>query len=214
MTNEDGSLWLVFNGEIYNFRELRQELEGRHRFRSQRRQRGDPPPLRGAGRRGGRGARRDVRVRALGRAAAAAAPRARPRRARSRSSTTTGPRLFAFASEVKALLAHPDVPHERDETALPLYLTYGYVPTPGTFYRGIRSLPPGPPRSWPRKAGVEGPTPYWRAAIPRRPRRATSARPRSASGRCCDERSSAGWSPTCRSAPSSRAASTPRRSSR
>ena len=43
-----------------------------------------------------------------------------------------GPRLFAFASEVKALLAHPDVPHERDPKALPLYLTYGYVPTPGT----------------------------------------------------------------------------------
>ncbi|HUO72536.1 MAG TPA: hypothetical protein VMU39_17340, partial [Solirubrobacteraceae bacterium] len=35
LTNEDGTLWLVFNGEIYNFRELRRELEGRHRFRSQ-----------------------------------------------------------------------------------------------------------------------------------------------------------------------------------
>src|SRR5574340_207224 len=33
--NEDGTLWLVFNGEIYNFRELRQKLEPRHRFRSQ-----------------------------------------------------------------------------------------------------------------------------------------------------------------------------------
>ena len=35
MTNEDGTLWLVFNGEIYNFRELRRELAPRHRFRSQ-----------------------------------------------------------------------------------------------------------------------------------------------------------------------------------
>src|SRR5258708_1675564 len=35
MTNEDGSLWLVFNGEIYNFRELREELVDRHRFTSQ-----------------------------------------------------------------------------------------------------------------------------------------------------------------------------------
>ncbi len=39
-----------------------------------------------------------------------------------------GPRVFAFASEVKALFAHADVPHERDPDALPLYLTYGYVP--------------------------------------------------------------------------------------
>ena len=43
---------------------------------------------------------------------------------------------------MKALLAHPEVPHERDPAALPLFLTYGYVPTPGTFYRGIRRLPP------------------------------------------------------------------------
>ncbi len=35
ITNEDGSLWLVFNGEIYNFRELRKDLEPRHRFHSQ-----------------------------------------------------------------------------------------------------------------------------------------------------------------------------------
>ncbi len=40
-----------------------------------------------------------------------------------------GPRLFAFASEVKALLSHPNVRHQRDPKALPLYLTYGYVPT-------------------------------------------------------------------------------------
>ena len=44
---------------------------------------------------------------------------------------------------MKALLAHPDVPREHDPAALPLFLTYGYVPTPGTFYRHIRSLPPG-----------------------------------------------------------------------
>ena len=79
MTNEDGSLWLVFNGEIYNFRELRQELERRHRFRSQ----GDGEVIlhlyeeRGEER--GQGARRDVRVRALGREGAQAAPGARPR---------------------------------------------------------------------------------------------------------------------------------------
>src|SRR5437588_8208244 len=35
MTNETGDVWVVFNGEIYNFQELRRQLEGRHRFRSQ-----------------------------------------------------------------------------------------------------------------------------------------------------------------------------------
>ncbi len=44
---------------------------------------------------------------------------------------------------MKALLAHPDVPKDRDEAAIPLFLTYGYVPTPRTFHRAIRSLPPG-----------------------------------------------------------------------
>ena len=79
MTNEDGSLWLVFNGEIYNFRELRRSLEGRHRFKSQGdgevilhlyAEKGDAAVV---------GARRHVRLRALGRAQAAPAARARPR---------------------------------------------------------------------------------------------------------------------------------------
>ena len=73
-----------------------------------------------------------------------------------------GPRVFAFASEVKALLAHPGVPHERDPEALPLFLTYGYVPTPGTFYRGIRALPPAHFMAV-TEAGAEGPRRYWRA---------------------------------------------------
>jgi asparagine synthase (glutamine-hydrolysing) len=61
---------------------------------------------------------------------------------------------------VKALLAHPQVPHERDEAALPLYLTYGYVPTPGTFYRGIRALLPAH-MLVATETGVDGPKPYW-----------------------------------------------------
>jgi asparagine synthase (glutamine-hydrolysing) len=48
-----------------------------------------------------------------------------------------------FGSEVKAVLAHPAVPRRLDEGAIPAYLTFGYVPTPRTFFEGIRSLPPG-----------------------------------------------------------------------
>jgi asparagine synthase (glutamine-hydrolysing) len=142
ITNEDGSLWLVFNGEIYNFRELRNGLEGRHRFRSH----GDAEVILHLYEERG-----DEAIEGLDGMFALAlwdAKRQRLLLARDRSGKKPlfyhdGPALFAFASEVKALLAHPAVPHEKDETALPLYLTYGYVPTPGTFYRGIRSLPPG-----------------------------------------------------------------------
>jgi asparagine synthase (glutamine-hydrolysing) len=159
LTNEGGTLWLVFNGEIYNFRERRRELEGRHRFRSQ----GDAEVILHLYEERG-----DDVVAALDGMFAFALWDARRKRlllARDRSGKKPlfyhdGPGLFAFASEVKALLQHPEVPHERDANALPLYLTYGYVPTPGTFYRGIRSLPPG---HWlvATAEGVEGPTPYW-----------------------------------------------------
>ena len=159
MTNEDGSLWLVFNGEIYNFRELRRDLEARHRFHS----RSDGEVIlhlyedRG-----------DEAVRALDGMFAFALWDGRKRRlllARDRTGKKPlfyhdGPGLFAFASEVKGLLAHPGVPHERDDSAVPLYLTYGYVPTPGTLYRGIRSLPPAH-LLVATEEGLQGPSPYW-----------------------------------------------------
>jgi len=160
IANEDGSVLLVFNGEIYNFRELRRELEGRHRFRSN----GDGEAIVHLYEERG-----DDAVAMLDGMFAFALWDARRRRlllARDRSGKKPlfyhdGPRLFAFASEVKALLKNPAVPHLRDESALPLYLTYGYVPTPGTFYRNIRSVPPGH-RLAATEAGIEGPTPYWR----------------------------------------------------
>ena len=52
-------------------------------------------------------------------------------------------RRFVFGSEIKAVLAHPFVASELDADAIPAYLTFGYVPTPRTFFAGIRSVPPG-----------------------------------------------------------------------
>jgi len=49
---------------------------------------------------------------------------------------------LVFASEIKALLSHPWVPRDLDPDALDAYLTFGYVPTPKTFFAGVRSLPP------------------------------------------------------------------------
>lgn len=53
--------------------------------------------------------------------------------------------MFAFASEIKALLAHPDVPRESamDGRLLALYLGFGYIPAPETAFRGIKMLMPG-----------------------------------------------------------------------
>jgi asparagine synthase (glutamine-hydrolysing) len=161
MTNEDATLWLVFNGEIYNFRELRRALEGRHTFRSH----GDGEVILHLYEEKG-----DAAVAELDGMFAFAlwdAPKRRLLLARDRTGKKPlfyhdGPRVFAFASEVKALLSHPDVPHERDTRALPLYLTYGYVPTPGSFYAGIRALPPAHTLVATESA-TEEPRRYWRA---------------------------------------------------
>jgi asparagine synthase (glutamine-hydrolysing) len=165
ITNEDGSLWLVFNGEIYNFQEIRRELEGRHRFRS----RGDAETILHLYEERG-----DNCVAGLDGMFAFALWDSRRKRlllARDRAGKKPlfyhdGPRLFAFASEAKALFAHPAVPHERDATALPYFLTYGYVPTPNTLYRGIQALPPAHSMVV-TESTIESPRRYWRARFGR-----------------------------------------------
>jgi asparagine synthase (glutamine-hydrolysing) len=159
MANEDSTLWLVFNGEIYNFRELRRDLETRHRFRSQSdgevilhlyEERGDEAVL----------ALDGMFAFALWDGKARRLLLGRDRAGKKPLYYHAGPGLFAFASEVKSLLAHPLVPRDLDPAAMPLYLAYGYVPTPGTFYRQIRSLPPAH-RMVVTEAGAEEPKPYW-----------------------------------------------------
>jgi len=53
------------------------------------------------------------------------------------------PKLFAFASEAKALFRIPEIVPQVDTEGFPAFFLYGYVPTPGTLYRGIRKLSPG-----------------------------------------------------------------------
>ncbi len=160
MSNEDGTVWLVFNGEIYNFRDLRRRLGDHHKFRGT----SDSEVILHLYEDLGTEA-----IAALDGMFALALWDARRRElvlARDRSGKKplfyfAGDGFLAFASEVKALLRHPGVPHTPDAAALPLYLTHGYVPTPGTFYTGIRSLPPAHLMVVSETARTE-PTQYWR----------------------------------------------------
>ncbi len=114
-----------------------------HTTRDRRRHRGDRPPRRGSRRvRAGAQAGRHVRVRGLGSPSASGCCSGATASARSRCTTGRSADTFVFASEIKGVLAHPAVPCELDDAALPAYLTFGYVPTPHTFFAGIQSLPP------------------------------------------------------------------------
>ena len=144
MRNEDGSVLVTYSGEIYNFRELRAELEatGRHTFHSQ----SDTEVLVHGYEEWG-----EESVCKLNGHFAYALWDSRRRRlflARDRFGTrplyyfTDGTR-FIFGSEVKAILAHPGVPRGVDLAALNEYFTFQNVLTDLTLFKGVRLLPPG-----------------------------------------------------------------------
>ena len=144
ITNEDGSVAVVLNGEIYNYRELSERLRGRgHEFGSH----GDTEVIAHL-------AEQHTPVelaRCLnGMFAFAVWDDRRGRLVLGRDRLGKKPLFywasddrFVFGSEIKAILADPAVPQRLDERAIPAYLTFGYVPTPHTFFQGIRSVPPG-----------------------------------------------------------------------
>ena len=145
LTNEDGSLALIFNGEIYNYRELRRGLESRgHRFRT----RGDGETIVHLYEECGEGALERLR----GMFALALWDGRRRRLLLARDRFGQKPlyyyqdrEVFVFASEIKAILAHPDVPRVSrfatdDGRALADYLSYGYAPAPATAFAGVKAL--------------------------------------------------------------------------
>ncbi len=145
--NEDGSVALVFNGEIYNYHALRQGLEQRgHRFKTD----GDGETIVHLYEEYGSGAVEHLRgmfALALWDAKRGRLLLARDRFGQKPLYFYQDRRLFAFASEIKALLAHPDVPvvsrfAADDGRALEEYLSFGYVPAPETAFRGLRMLEP------------------------------------------------------------------------
>lgn len=142
MSNEDGSVWLVFNGEIYNYQVLRRRLEGAgHTFRT----RGDSETLLHLYEDEGPAFARHLE----GMFAAAIWDRRRRQLVLVRDRLGKKPLVYRlepgrllFASELKSLLAVPGVPRELDPGALDAYLAYQYVPHPHTIFRGISKLPP------------------------------------------------------------------------
>ncbi|MDR7544790.1 MAG: asparagine synthase (glutamine-hydrolyzing) [Armatimonadota bacterium] len=150
MSNEDGRVWVTFNGEVYNFRALRADLERRgHVFRSQT----DTEVVVHAYEEWGAGC--VGRLRGMFAFAIADAREAGPQGEGARLLlardplgikplyyATAGGRLL-FASEVRALLASGLAPRRLSTEGLAAYLLWGSVAEPLTLVDGVRSLPPG-----------------------------------------------------------------------
>jgi asparagine synthase (glutamine-hydrolysing) len=144
ITNEDGSVAAVLNGEIYNFLQLRSELQaGGHSFASA----GDTEVIAHLAEDDGPV---EMAQRLDGMFSFAVWDDRRRRLVLGRDRLGKKPLYYwssaghlVFGSEIKAVLADPAVPRRLDPGAIPAYLTFGYVPTPRTFFEGIKSLPPG-----------------------------------------------------------------------
>ena len=143
MTNEDGTLQLVYNGEIYNYQELRKGLLAKgHRFRSQ----SDTEVLVHLYEDEGT----DMLSRLNGIFAMALWDAKQQRLFLARDGVGVKPLYYAetksgllFASELKALLLCSEVSREIDPVAVHHYLAYLWAPAPRTMLKGVHKLPPG-----------------------------------------------------------------------
>jgi len=143
MFNEDGSVVVAFNGEIYNFADLTGDLISKgHRFAT----RSDTETIVHAYEEYGDRCMLDFR----GMFAFAVWDRRRKRLLLVRDRLGikplyyyAGKDFFVFASEIKSLLLHPNVPREVDREALDMYMALRYVPGPRTMFKNIFKLQPG-----------------------------------------------------------------------
>jgi asparagine synthase (glutamine-hydrolysing) len=141
--NEDGSVQVVQNGEIYNYRELRGELERRgHQFATH----SDTEVICHLYEE--HGLEFVERLRGMFGIAVWDSRTQRLVLARDRFGIKPlyyrdGPRFLSFASELKALLEQPDFPRDLDPAALNAYLTFNWIPAPRTIFLAAKKLPPG-----------------------------------------------------------------------
>jgi asparagine synthase (glutamine-hydrolysing) len=163
LPNEDGTVQGLLNGEIYNFADLRPALEARHSFRS----RGDTEVLVHLYEEEGNESFRrldgmfslaiwDGRCRRL--------VLARDAFGKKPLYIWSSEAEMVFASEIGAILA-AGVPVAMNTEHLEEYLVFGYVPTPGTLFRGIRKLPPASFLEIDR-GGLHEPRRYWQLHFP------------------------------------------------
>ena len=160
--NEDGSIQVVFNGEIYNFQELRSGLESRgHKFQTK----SDTDVIVHLYEEMGE----DLVTKLRGMFAFALWDRPRRRLVLARDRVGIKPlyvyrdrEKLLFGSEPKAILAHPEVARKVDPAALEDYLAFGVVPGPRSIFQGIEKLPPARVLTVSADDWSRAPRRYWR----------------------------------------------------
>ncbi len=162
MADASGTVTIVFNGEIYNFEELRGELEGLgHRFAT----RSDTEVILGAWRQWGEacpGRLRGMFAFALWDARQEVLFLARDRFGKKPLFLLERPEGLCFASEIKALFEAPGAVAAVATERVADYLAFRYVPGPATLFAGVHKLPPGSSLTW--RAGRVIPHTYFRPA--------------------------------------------------
>jgi asparagine synthase (glutamine-hydrolysing) len=161
MSSPDAAMWITYNGELYNFRELRNELVGLgYSFRTS----SDTEVLLAAYQAWGV----DCLPRLRGMFAFAIWDRRRRHLFLARDRAGIKPLVYSwdgqclrFASELKALLQDPALPRDLDYDALAEYFTYLYIPAPLTIFRDIRKLPPASYLLCPLDGGEPTVHRYW-----------------------------------------------------
>lgn len=168
MANESGSVLLTYNGEVYNFRELRRELEALGAsFRST----GDTEVVLRAYEAWGEacvGRLDGMFALAIWDQRAATLLLARDRVGKKPLFYSTAGGRLTFGSEIKSVTACPWVSRSIDTNRLPEYLTFGYVPHPHTLFSDIEQVPPGAVLTF-GPDGLSEPRPYW-DPLPQGPR--------------------------------------------
>jgi asparagine synthase (glutamine-hydrolysing) len=170
MSNEDGTVWITYNGEIYNFTDLRRELEGKgHHFRSHT----DTEAIVHLYEEYGAGHLKECLNRLQGMFALAICDLrgSVPKLFLARDHFGVKPLYYcesagrlAFASEIKALLEVPGIEARMSMEALDQYLTFLWVPDPLTMFEGIRKLPAGHYAVW--EQGEYKIEQYWDLTFP------------------------------------------------